>query len=160
VGSCACTPTVPSALLYVGHRPSHKFYVGSLSKVERRNQLTTRDYFAGRAEHPCPVSFPVRCLFTIHKFDFHHVFESDETHIMCIRIEFCTQFSAPHAHHMLERLSDRGAPSVTVAPRWCTVRMSQTTRDHVHSTPLCICATAHLTYNWSVSRGPSHSPHG
>jgi hypothetical protein len=88
--------------VHIGHRPSHKFYVGPpFSKVERRNLLKVGYYYVGRAGHPYPVSFSAECLSPIHKFDFDSVNKSYETQLTCTMLGLSTQFSAPCGHQML-----------------------------------------------------------
>jgi hypothetical protein len=39
----------------------------------------------------------------INLFDSDSVFKASDTQLMCSRLGFCTQFSAPYAHHTLEK---------------------------------------------------------
>jgi hypothetical protein len=95
------------------------------------------------------------------KFDSYSVFEAANTQLMCTRLGFSTQFSAPYAHHMMGK-AERP---------WRTLRDCASSMLHAMSVPnimwLCAISTVVHLRNcylqsrcWSIWRGPCHPSYG
>jgi hypothetical protein len=69
------------------------------SKEETCSKLETILLYARNTHAMCHSQHHAFAPFI--KFDSDSVFEASETQLMCTRLGFSTQFSAPHDHHML-----------------------------------------------------------